>query len=358
MIEQAVIVAGDQAADTSALLALRVGQLIRFGLCDVVLLVAETARPPLAAWNGRTVAGARIRLASAPAGGDLAAAVAGIDDLAETFLLADRRRIVDADLCPVLAPPLPPGVVGRLVTIADAAAPARETGLRLLRTSELRRTPAIAAIDLDPALADRFETTPVAGRLWDLRGVDPAAASAEIAAHLFRPAVFLDRDGVLNVDTGYTYRPDDLAFTPTAIAAVRALNRAGRWVIVVTNQSGVARGYYTEADVARFHAEMQRRLMIEGAHVDAFYHCPYHPKGTVAAYAREHADRKPGPGMILRALADWPIDRAGSLLIGDRDSDLEAAAAAGIAGRAIEADTGDLAALVARHLAEATPGDV
>jgi D-glycero-D-manno-heptose 1,7-bisphosphate phosphatase len=161
-----------------------------------------------------------------------------------------------------------------------------------------------------------------------------------------RPAAFLDRDGVINVDRGYTFRPEHLEFTPTAAEGIRLLNQTGYPVLVVTNQSGVARGLYGLAEVDAFHAHLNAALAQAGAHVDAFYHCPYHPEGTVAEFAIEHEDRKPGIGMIRRAMRDWDVRAEGSFLIGDKQSDLDAAAAAGIAGYLIAPDVGDLAARV------------
>lgn len=161
-----------------------------------------------------------------------------------------------------------------------------------------------------------------------------------------RPAAFLDRDGVINVDHGYVFEPARLEFTPTAVEAIRLLNESGYPVLVVTNQSGVARGMYSVAEVEAFHVYMNAALGREGAHVDAFYYCPYHPEGTVADYAVEHEDRKPGIGMIRRAMRDWDVSAEGSFLIGDKPSDLEAAAGAGIAGYRIEPNVGDLAAEV------------
>lgn len=155
---------------------------------------------------------------------------------------------------------------------------------------------------------------------------------------ILRPAAFLDRDGVINVDHGYTHRPEDLEFVPGAQAAIGRLNNAGYMVVVVTNQSGVARGYYGEDDVARFHAHMQRELRISGARIDAFYSCPYHADGAVATYRVDHPDRKPGPGMIRRALRQLPIDPRRSFMIGDLPSDMAAAAAAGIAGHRFTGD--------------------
>ncbi|WP_293371653.1 HAD family hydrolase [Phenylobacterium sp.] len=156
-----------------------------------------------------------------------------------------------------------------------------------------------------------------------------------------RPALFLDRDGVLNEDHGYVSRWEDFRWIPGAREAVAAFNRAGWLVIVVTNQSGVGRGFYTEDAVRVLHARMAEDLATVGAHIDAFYYAPQHPEAPVDAY--RHPDpplRKPNPGMILQALADWPIDRDASLLIGDKPSDLEAALRAGIKGVLFEG--GDL----------------
>lgn len=166
-----------------------------------------------------------------------------------------------------------------------------------------------------------------------------------------RPAAFLDRDGVINVDDGYVVRPEALRFVHGAPAAIRRLNEAGYLVVVVTNQSGVARGYFTEADVGRFHAHLRERLAEAGARIDAIYFAPHHPDAAVAAYRADHPDRKPRPGMILRAFADLPIKPASSFLIGDKASDMEAAAAAGIPGHLFEG--GDLDAFVAGVLAAA-----
>jgi D-glycero-D-manno-heptose 1,7-bisphosphate phosphatase len=165
-----------------------------------------------------------------------------------------------------------------------------------------------------------------------------------------RPAAFLDRDGVINVDTGYPHKPEDLRFTPTAIEAIALLNRRRIWVIVVTNQSGVARGLFGLHEVERFHQEIRLRLAEHGAHIDAFYVAPYHPDGTIAPFAIEHDDRKPGPGMLLRAMSDYPICRQKSFLIGDKHSDIEAARAAGIRGIRVETDVCDLLATVTAHL--------
>jgi D-glycero-D-manno-heptose 1,7-bisphosphate phosphatase len=148
-----------------------------------------------------------------------------------------------------------------------------------------------------------------------------------------RAAVFLDRDGVLNVDHGYVHQLDRLEWIPGAKAAVARLNALGLLVIVATNQSGIARGYYDEAAMEAFHEAMAADLAAAGARIDAFYACPYLAEAAVARYRHpDHPDRKPNPGMILRAIADWNIDPARALLIGDKESDMEAARRAGVAG--------------------------
>jgi D-glycero-D-manno-heptose 1,7-bisphosphate phosphatase len=171
---------------------------------------------------------------------------------------------------------------------------------------------------------------------------------SESAVPALRPALFLDRDGVLNVDQGYVHRWEDFRWMPGAREAVAAANRAGWLVIVVTNQSGVGRGYYTEADMHALHARMAEGLAKVGGHLDAVYFCPHHPDAAQDCYRHpDPPDRKPNPGMLLRALADLPIDRNRSLLVGDKASDMEAARRAGIRGLRFRG--GDLAAFLDEH---------
>jgi D,D-heptose 1,7-bisphosphate phosphatase len=176
-----------------------------------------------------------------------------------------------------------------------------------------------------------------------------ARAQSEIPARHRRGAVFLDRDGVLNVDHGHVGSIDRFEWIDGAREAVRMANEAGLYVFVVTNQAGVAKGYYGEGEVRALHAHMQAELARAGAHIDAFRYSPYHAEGIVAEFARDSDCRKPGPGMLLDLMRDWPVDPARSVLIGDKDSDLAAAAAASIAG--VKFTGGSLAALMDRTLA-------
>lgn len=155
---------------------------------------------------------------------------------------------------------------------------------------------------------------------------------SELSGTRVKAAVFLDRDGVINVDEGYTYKPETLRFVDGAPQAIRRLNDMGYYVFVVTNQSGVARGYYTLKDVDRFHRKVQDRLAIQGAHIDCFYVAPYHPDGIISGFNIEHSDRKPNPGMLLRAMDEWPIIKDRSFLIGDKASDVDAAKGANVQG--------------------------
>lgn len=174
---------------------------------------------------------------------------------------------------------------------------------------------------------------------------------ADAVDRSIRPAAFLDRDGVLNVDRGYTFRPEDLKMIPTAAAAVRLLNTAGFYVFVVSNQSGVARGFYTEAAVDLFNTHIQNIVKAEGAHIDAFYYCPHHPDGAIKELAIQCRCRKPQPGMLEQAARDWPIDLARSFLIGDKDDDLAAARAFHIRGVKFDAQAGSLVDLIRKELA-------
>ncbi|MEL7230997.1 MAG: HAD family hydrolase [Pseudomonadota bacterium] len=147
-----------------------------------------------------------------------------------------------------------------------------------------------------------------------------------------RPALFLDRDGVINVDKTFVARVEDVEWIDGAADCIRTFKARGWFVIAVTNQTGIAMGHYTEADMQAVHGYMQDELSQQDAAFDAIYHCPYHPDATFARYRKDSIDRKPRPGMLLSAMADFPIKREASFLIGDKQTDIDAAHAAGIGG--------------------------
>ena len=142
-------------------------------------------------------------------------------------------------------------------------------------------------------------------------------------------AVFLDRDGTLIEESGYLERLDRLHFFPYTVDAVRQLNRAGFLVVVITNQAGIARGIVDEEFVALAHGHISRRLQAGGARVDAFYYCPHHPDGFVESFRARCNCRKPQPGMLRKAAADFRIDLQQSFCVGDRWHDVDAGQAAG-----------------------------
>jgi len=147
---------------------------------------------------------------------------------------------------------------------------------------------------------------------------------------VLRPAVFLDRDGVINKETGYVHKVADFHFVDGVFAACRELSEAGYRLIVITNQAGIARGYYTEADFHQLTEWMLDTFRQQGIEIDDVYYCPHHPVHGVGDYRRDCDCRKPAPGMILRAAQEYSLDLQRSILVGDKITDIEAGQAAGV----------------------------
>jgi histidinol-phosphate phosphatase family protein len=175
------------------------------------------------------------------------------------------------------------------------------------------------------------------GRIYDSAFIDIGVPSSFEEAQSFvpslarRPALFLDRDGVLNKDIDYAFRPEQIEWIDGIFEVVKRANDEGFYVFVVTNQAGVARGLYSEKDVVALHTWMNGQFRQHGAYIDEFQYCPHHPTAGVGVYRTVCDCRKPAAGMITEILRRWPVDLSHSLLVGDRDTDLEAAQNAGLA---------------------------
>lgn len=144
------------------------------------------------------------------------------------------------------------------------------------------------------------------------------------------PALFLDRDGVVNEEIGYLHRVEDFRFLPGVLAACRRFHEAGYLLVVITNQAGIARGYYSESDFHALTRWMRVRFQEAGAPLAGVYHCPHHPDGSIAEFRKTCDCRKPAPGLIIRARDELNIDLRLSILAGDKDSDILAGQAAGV----------------------------
>jgi D-glycero-D-manno-heptose 1,7-bisphosphate phosphatase len=170
-------------------------------------------------------------------------------------------------------------------------------------------------------------------------------------------AIFLDRDGTLIEEIGYLHRLEDIQIYPEAFEAVKKINQSGAQAIVITNQSGIGRGLYTETDFRAVQDELIRQLAEHGIPIAGDYHCPHHPTGARGDYLRKCDCRKPAPGMLLSALADFDVDPAQSFMVGDTLNDVTAGQNAGVRGILLrtgygEGQAGEAGAIVPDHVAD------
>jgi D,D-heptose 1,7-bisphosphate phosphatase len=401
-IRQAVILAGGLATRLGALatrtpkpllpcgdrpfLAWVLRELARYGVEDVLLLTGhlsaqvEQAVAALTAWVPVPMhIAANAEPSPAGTGGALWHARARLD---ARFLLLNGDSLLDGNIARLLADAAGDGddVLARLA-LHDLADASRSGVVRTQsdRVVAFHERPTeggagtinagIAALRRDivthlrPACSLERDVLPVLAAGGHVRGTripgwfvdiglpaDLARAQTALPARLHRRALFLDRDGVVNVDHGYVATRERFEWMPGAPAAIRAAGDAGWHVFVVTNQAGVARGYYDEDAVRALHAWMRDALRAEGGTIDDIRYCPFHPDAAVAAYRRDSDWRKPKPGMLRDLMRAWEVPAARGVLIGDRDTDIAAAAAVGMPAHLFAG--GDLAAAVAPVLAQ------
>lgn len=175
----------------------------------------------------------------------------------------------------------------------------------------------------------------------DAKPLTDSTAAPELAAPL-RKAAFLDRDGVINIDHGYLYQSEQFDFIDGVFDACRHLQQLGYLLVVVTNQSGIARGYYTEHQFALLTSWMKQQFAAQGVKIDAVYYCPHHLEKGQSPYNIECDCRKPQPGMFNQAIREYGIDPAQSLMLGDKAADMQAAAAAGVSRKVLVLSGQDL----------------
>jgi D,D-heptose 1,7-bisphosphate phosphatase len=343
-------------------------EFIRFGVTDFLLLTGhlsaeiERAAADIQASLPRP---ARITLSADPTlAGTGGALFHARDRLDERFLLCNGDSLFNCNLADLLADAAvdPPEVIGRVVLrrVDDAsrygvvaldadritAFQERPTaggggiingGVYLFRNTLIDSLAPIGSLEADVlprlATAGTLLGTLADGYFRDIGMPDDLAlAQAEIPALLHRRALFLDRDGVLNIDHGYVGSRDRFEWVDGALEAVRYATRNLWHVFIVTNQSGVARGLYDEAAVRTALDWIGDEARRAGGTIDDWRYCPFHPEAKIEAYRRAHDWRKPSPGMLLDLIKTWEVDPSRCVMIGDQATDMAAAAAAGMPG--------------------------
>jgi D-glycero-D-manno-heptose 1,7-bisphosphate phosphatase len=382
-IRQCVVLVGGgsalQPCGDRPLISWKLREFIRFGVEEFVLLTGDhvaAVEAGLAALAARLPRQARIVVSQAPTragtGGALFAARERLD---ERFLLCDGDSLFNGSLAPLLSAAAGDGsdVVCRMVLRRSERASRHgvvaldgdrvcayraphpdalgviDAGVCLFARRLVEELESICSLELDilPRLAAQGALRGAIGEGYYCDAAVPedfARAQEELPRRLHRPALLLDRDGVVNVDHGWVGTRERFQWTPGAREAIRAATDAGWHVFIVTNQSGVARGHFDEAAVMALHAWMTDEVRRAGGTIDDIRYCPFHEDAVVPAYRRVSDWRKPAPGMLLDLIRVWELDRARCVMVGDQDRDMAAAKAAGV--RACRFDGGDLADFV------------
>jgi D,D-heptose 1,7-bisphosphate phosphatase len=351
---------------------------------DIVLLAGHQAGQVVNRYDGRRWRGATISVMSEPApmgtGGALKHAAPRLDG---RFLLLNGDSFFEFNMLDLAAGPADTAAIVRVALKRDHAG---DRYGRVLLDRDFIKTflPAgaqpngpinsgvycvdreiLSLIDALPCSLEQAVFPRLAGQgqlrasLYDGFFIDigvPAdfeRAQTELPERVRRPAVFFDRDGVLNIDKAYVHKVEDFEWVAGARETIKLCNDLGYLTFVVTNQAGVARGYYGIEAIHTLHDWMSENLAEIGAHIDEFQYCPYHEEGVVPEWRKASDRRKPAPGMILDCLEGWPVRTESSLLVGDMPHDVQAATAAGISGHLFKG--GDLLSFV-RPLLDANGG--
>jgi D,D-heptose 1,7-bisphosphate phosphatase len=271
-------------------------EFLRFGVNEFLLLTAHEPQPPAEALAAKLPRPARIAWCHYPAGASAGAALFHAHELLhDRFLWREGTAPLEGNLADLLS------ASGR----GDAF-----------------RFPGVAVLERRLVLSPPPGWPDVAARITQRRG----------EAFVHRPALFLDRDGVINVDHGYVGTRDRFEWVDGAREAIRFATQAGWHVFIVTNQSGVARGKYTEADVRALLDWIADEARAAGGTIDDDRYCPFHEDAVVDAYRRGSDWRKPAPGMLLDLMRAWDLTPAGCIMIGDQATDMLAAERAGVSG--------------------------
>ncbi|WP_419177040.1 HAD-IIIA family hydrolase [Desulfosediminicola sp.] len=335
-------------------------EVCRYPLGEIILLAGHLGEQIFEAYDGKIIGDALVKVVIEPesrgTGGALTNIVEQLDEVfflmnGDTFFpinLCDLALNIGENICQIaLATQYrgrryggvdlsPKGKVKRFIDLNNSEEGLINGGIYCLRKSVLEYFEG-DFVSLESEVFPKLcKMSRLSGKAYSAPFIDIGIPEDLEAAQTFvpkltsRPAAFLDRDGVLIVDSGYPHNPDEVIWIDGAKAFVKDLNDKGYFVFVVTNQAGVGHGMYEEEQIMALHRWMTEELKLVGAHIDKFSYCPHHPEARVKEYRLECRRRKPNPGMIEDLLSAYPVDRERSFLIGDKETDLHAAAAASI----------------------------